>query len=147
MKNIIIFLFVMVGFLLYFFDDLIFSCRKIFKKRNYIFSLLFSYSKKLKKKRTLKYYVDKFEKGKQKDNFVISSFKLIDNVFNTTDRRANEKEKIKRYKKICFFCGIGGFLIALILKNLFLVPVLSLGFGLLPMWLLRFRRYKYTLKS
>lgn len=145
MQKVIVILLVIIGTFLFFADDLINFSKKIYSNRYNLLSYLINLPKKLKKKKTLKDYINDFEKEKGKDNFIKSSYKLIDDVFKETDHSVS-KNKIKRYKKICFLSGTCGFLIATFLKSPLLIPVMSLGLGLLPMWLLRFKRYKYTLK-
>ncbi|MEG1448282.1 MAG: hypothetical protein RSC41_03020, partial [Oscillospiraceae bacterium] len=95
-----------------------------------------------KRKQTLKQKIKILEQGSKKENFLQSSYNSMLTILNKT----GANNKVKTYKLVCLFSGILGFLFAVILKSPLLVPVLSLGFGLLPMWLLKYKQYKYTIK-
>lgn len=132
-----------IGTLLYFSDVLIRRFSSAYQKRKVILKAISKLPSVLPKPRqTLKQKIKILEQGGKKENFLQSSYNAMITILNKTD----SNNKIKTYKYICFLSGVFGFLFAVMLKSPLLVPVLSLGCGLLPMWLLRYKQYRYTIK-
>mgnify|MGYP004447595741 CR=1 FL=1 len=133
-----------IGILCYFSDILIKYFSMAYEKRKVILTTTIVTLSTLlpKRKQTLKQKIKILEQGGKKENFLQSSYSTMLNIINKT----GANNKIKTYKYICFSSGVFGFFFAVMLKSPLLVPVLTLGCGLLPMWLIRYKQYKYTIK-
>ncbi|MEG1994672.1 MAG: hypothetical protein RR048_07140, partial [Oscillospiraceae bacterium] len=119
-----------IGILVYFSDILIMYFSNAYENRKVILKTISRLSTLLpKRKQTLKQKIKILEQGSKKENFLQSSYNSMLTILNKT----GANNKVKTYKLVCLFSGILGFLFAVILKSPLLVPVLSLGFGLLPM--------------
>lgn len=74
-------------------------------------------------------------KGKTKDNFIKQEVKKLNYILEITDK--------KKYLPLVFAlsCGLslGGIILAIFIKNPYLMPVLAIGFFLIPFWIMEDR--------
>ncbi|MEG0764117.1 MAG: hypothetical protein RR424_09870 [Oscillospiraceae bacterium] len=75
-------------------------------------------------------------------NFIKKSYDDMMNAFNLT----NDKKGVQTVKIISAICSAAGILTALYFNSYMLVPVLGIGLALLPMWVSKFKAYKYRQK-
>lgn len=93
---------------------------------------------KSKKNPTLKQKIDKIL-GNQKQNIIQKNFSEASKILTVT----NQVNKIKLIKSICILLSILGGILSLITKNILLLPVLSIGFALIPLWVIRYNEFHY----
>lgn len=94
----------------------------------------------IKKRRTLKAKVRIMEEGEQGNLLSDSYGSMVQTLSMTGGSRM-----VKLMRLICIGTAMLGIIIALSLRSWMLAPILGIGFGLIPMWLTRFRRYRYQL--
>lgn len=90
------------------------------------------------RKNTLKQRIDLIQ-GRQRVNFWSKNFEQARKVLMTT----NQQSKVKLLNSLCvvfFFAGAG---LALLSQNILLLPVLSVGLTLIPMWYIKYNEYHY----
>lgn len=81
---------------------------------------------------SLKKQIDLLKENK-KSNFFVKNFAEARDILN----KSKQESKIKSVKKQCIIWGIVGFVIALICKNIFLIPTLAIGLALIPLWIVK----------
>lgn len=90
------------------------------------------------KPRTLKRKVRQLDK-QSRDNIISQSYKTMSKILY----RTGEQGKIKQMNIISAICGLIGVLIALKLQSFLLLPILGIGLALLPMWLTKFKAFRF----
>lgn len=94
------------------------------------------------KKKSLRKKIQTLNNGRKR-NFFENSYTTMTSIL----RKTGESNKIKTFKILCIISGGIGFLVSIILKSYMLIPILTIGLALLPMWLLKFKQFRYTLKT
>lgn len=94
-----------------------------------------------KRKVRLKRLVKHLEYGKQV-NFIQQSYITMSSILVQT----GEKGKLGRMRAVSAISGGVGVAIALYLKSFLLLPILGVGLALIPMWLIKFKAYRYNLR-
>ena len=87
---------------------------------------------------TLKQRIDLIQ-GRQRMNFWSKNFEQARKVLMTT----NQQSKVKLLNSLCVVFFFAGAVIALLAQNILLLPVLSVGFTLIPMWYIKYNEYHY----
>lgn len=87
---------------------------------------------------TLKQRIDLIQ-GRQRMNFWSKNFEQARKVLMTT----NQQSKIKMLNTLCVVFFFAGAVIALLAQNILLLPVLSVGCTLIPMWYIKYNEYHY----
>lgn len=84
-------------------------------------------------------------RGLKKVNFLSRSIADAQQVLAKTGRA----EKVKSTMTLCTACGAGGFMLSLAAKNLLLCPILTIGFYLVPLWIVKItaKNYKKRLNN
>lgn len=111
--------------------------------QGYVKVMLLTYLPLLMKKaqrKTLKSRVQLLDTG-ARDNFIAKSYKTMSAILS----RTGEGSRIRQMKIVSAVCGAVGVTISLYLKSFMLVPILGVGFALLPMWLVKFKAYRYNI--
>jgi len=72
-------------------------------------------------------------------NIISQSYKTMSSILD----RTGEGSKIKQMNIISAVCGGFGVLIALRLQSFLLLPILGVGLALLPMWLMKFKAFRF----
>lgn len=98
-------------------------------------------SNRLAKRQSLKKKVGVLNNGK-KDNFLLQSYHTMSEILAATGEKAKEKQM----RGISLVCAGIGVLIALYLQSYMLLPILAVGLWLIPMWLIKFKLFRYQLK-
>lgn len=87
---------------------------------------------------TLKQRIDLIQ-GRQRVNFWSKNFEQARKVLMTT----NQQSKVKLLNTLCVVFFFAGAVLALLAQNILLLPVLSIGFTLIPMWYIKYNEYHY----
>lgn len=133
----ILYIITALGFILYFYDDLKHGFMQIKSIR--LSGLL---DKAIpKRKQSLKEKVAHLS-SKKKVNFIASAYQDMAGILALT----GEKDKLKSMRILSALCGAFGVILSFYLKSYMLVPILGIGLALLPMWLIKFKAYKYNLR-
>lgn len=138
----VFYLVIAVGVAVYFWDGilhLIYAMRRNYK--TYFYSALHWCTKKLEKNQSLKTKVMHLNNGK-KENLFSRSYNTMSEILATT----GEKSKEKQMRIISLICAGVGAVIAVYLRSYMLLPILAGGLGLLPMWLIKFKLFRYRLR-
>lgn len=77
--------------------------------------------------------------GRGKENFFERNLSDARRVLIST----NQPGRIKLMNRLCVVGFCVGFSAALLVQNILLLPVLSVGFALIPMWYIRFSEFHY----
>lgn len=77
--------------------------------------------------------------GRQRVNFWSKNFEQARKVLMTT----NQQSKVKLLNTLCVVFFIAGAVLAILAQNILLLPVLSIGFTLIPMWYIKYNEYHY----
>lgn len=77
--------------------------------------------------------------GRGKENFFERNLSDARRVLIST----NQSGRIKLMNRLCVVGFCIGFAAALLVQNILLLPVLSVGFALIPMWYIRFSEFHY----
>lgn len=77
--------------------------------------------------------------GKNKPNFFDRNLADARRILVTT----NQQSKIKLLNRLSAACFVVGSLAALAMQNVLMLPVLSVGFALIPMWYIRYNEFYY----
>lgn len=91
-------------------------------------------------RRTLKGRVQLLNTG-ERENFISKSYTTMAAILTKT----GESSRIRQMKVVSAICGAGGVLASLYLGSYMLVPILGIGFALLPVWLIKFKAYRYNM--
>jgi len=133
---------IVIGLLLFFSDELIKLWRHLRSHyKSYLQQTVQFLLKKLSRKPSLKTRVNILNNGK-KENFIVQSYSTMTNILNAT----GEKNKVKNMRIISAVCAAFGMILSLYLRSYMLLPILTIGFGLLPMWLIKFKMFRYNLR-
>ncbi|MEG1761146.1 MAG: hypothetical protein RR115_00975 [Hydrogenoanaerobacterium sp.] len=83
--------------------------------------------------------------GRKRIDFLNRSIMDAKQVLAKTGRAG----KIKSTMILCSFCAACGFIISILLKNFFLCPILTIGFYLVPLWVVKItaKNYKKRLSN
>lgn len=87
---------------------------------------------------TLKQRIDLIQ-GRQRVNFWSKNFEQARKVLMTT----NQQSKVKLLNTLCVVFFFAGAVLAILAQNILLLPVLSIGFTLIPMWYIKYNEYHY----
>lgn len=98
----------------------------------------FEQERQTKKKRTLKQRIDKIQ-GRTKESFFIKNLSQARRILTAT----NQKNKIKTLNTLCAVGFLAGAAISLLAQNILLLPVLSVGLTLVPMWYIKYNEFHY----
>lgn len=93
---------------------------------------------RVKGKETASEYVDRIN-GRTRENFAGRSYREARSVYETI----GQAERFQRQLVISLLCGAAGLTIGLMLKNIPLAVVLTVGLYFLPLWLTRFSLFRY----
>lgn len=128
--------------IVFIFEDEIHSALNFIKSIDYIKLFKYYYSK-IKNYRyvPLSEKIEVLENG-ERVNFIKKTYEDRNKVLNII----GEEKKRKQYNTLSIITGLIGFLIASYLKSIILIPILTIGFALLPMWITRLKAYKYRQK-
>ncbi|RPF47718.1 Flp pilus assembly protein TadB [Hydrogenoanaerobacterium saccharovorans] len=130
------------GLLLYFWDSLQRICCMIRSHyKQYLQQAVHYILQKLSRKPSLKTRVKILNNGK-KENFILRSYNTMTGILSAT----GEKEKIKNMRIISAVCSAFGMVLSFYLRSYMLIPILTVGFALLPMWLIKFKLFRYNLR-
>lgn len=94
--------------------------------------------KKVKQKMTLKKKLQEL-KGHKKIDFLNRNILDAQQVLTKTGRAG----KVKSTMTLCSVCAAAGFIISLLLGNLLLSPILTIGFYLAPLWFVKITAKNY----
>lgn len=130
-----------VGILFFFFEDIV-KFFNFLRGIKYI-SVVENYFIKIKEKRKIPISekIKILEEG-EKINFIQKSYGDMKNTLTLT----GEGNKLKMMRVVSGITGSLGLALALYLKNIILLPILTVGLGLVPMWLTKLSEYKYRRK-
>lgn len=90
------------------------------------------------RKNDLKQRIDLVQ-GRQRVNFWSQNFEQARRILVTT----NQESKLKLLNLICVVFFFIGAVLSLLAQNILLVPVLSIGFTLIPMWYIKYNEFHY----
>ena len=143
--NIMLYAALLAGFLLYGWEELTLAAKKL------VFWALTALPQLRRlparvatwreSRRSLKVKVRILNEGK-KENFISAAYTGMKRTLNTT----GSQDKVRLIRLVSLCTGSAGAALAFSLGSWMLVPILSIGMGLLPMWLTRFRQYSYHLE-
>ncbi len=104
--------------------------------------IVISYAEhKRKKKQSLKMQLSVITATK-KSNFIVSSFNEAKNIL-ASQRRG---ERMGAVYVVSIFSGLAGILLAIVIGNIYLIPIFAIGFMLIPIWIIKMSR-SYIRKS
>ncbi|MEG0853594.1 MAG: hypothetical protein RSF82_06960 [Angelakisella sp.] len=89
--------------------------------------------------RSLRQKLQQLEAG-SKENFVTKSYNTMSAILSAT----GDGDKIRQMKYISVACGTVGVAISIYVGSYMLAPILGVGLALLPMWLIKFKAYRFN---
>ncbi len=90
------------------------------------------------RKNNLKQRIDNIQ-GRQRVNIWSQNFEQARRILVTT----NQASKLKLLNLICVVFFFIGAVLSILAQNILLLPVLSIGFTLIPMWYIKFNEFHY----
>lgn len=130
-----------VGFFIFILDDILMLVKGIMSGE-FIERIADSInSREYKKKVKLSRYIRK-ELKKEEDVFFMRSY----NEMKENLEYMGDKKYIRTYGVAFVLFGLMGVILALMLNNMFLIPVLGIGFALVPTWIVKIREYNFRKK-
>ena len=90
------------------------------------------------RKKTLRQKIDQAQ-GKTKSNFFVQNLTDAKRILLST----NQGNKIQALNRVSILCFCAGAVLSLVIGNLLMLPVLSVGFALIPMWYIRYSEVRY----
>lgn len=136
MTSLVASVIILMGAVLIFSDELARFFRLEFLKA--LLQKWLSKAKKMEQK-TLRQKLRQMESGHQ-DNFILQSYRNMSAILNAT----GEESKLKTMRVVSLTCGAAGVFVSVYVGSWALAPILGVGFALLPMWLLKFKAYRYN---
>lgn len=131
-----------IGFILFFWSEITAAATRLKTTSGKILNQGFLQKLKIpKRKARLKRLVKYLEYGKQV-NFIQQSYITMSSILVQT----GEKGKLGRMRAVSAISGGVGVAIALYLKSFLLLPILGVGLALIPMWMIKFKAYRYNLR-
>lgn len=94
---------------------------------------------KKQKHETAKAYIQKLE-GRKKENVFVRSRKKALSAYTY----AGQEDKYKSTLRLSLVLSVGGFFIAILMRNFMLAPVLAIGLYFMPLWFSSFVTYRYN---
>ncbi|MEG1044701.1 MAG: hypothetical protein RSF81_08020 [Oscillospiraceae bacterium] len=82
-------------------------------------------------------------RGVKKENIIAENINQAKRILSAT----KQQSKIKYLYTACVSCCIVGMFLGIILKNIFLIPVLGCGSILIPLWFIRYNEFEYTKRA
>lgn len=133
--------FFVFGVLVFFFDDIV-KILLYLKGIKYISCIEnFVVTMKKRKKVPISEKIRILENG-EKTNIIKKSYGEMKSTLALT----GESNKLKMMRVVSVLTGLIGLGLSLYLKNIVIAPILTVGFGLVPMWLTKLSEYRYRQK-